>query len=566
MHQSFSSDYAKTLNYKNIGGKSMKRKVLIVFSTLCMVFVLTACGGNNNTVNSSKDETTGINEVNPSDPAFSAFKEPVTIHTVTSEYASAKYPKGDDITNNVWIRRYKEKFNVNVVTDWVSDEYDTKLNLAISSNELPDVFRVNASQFQQLIEADMILDLTSVVDKYASVRLKGYLETDASSYESGKKEGKLYGIPQLHWGFIDQPDFVWIRNDWKEELKIKDPTSIADIKNTALTFMEKHGGYGIAVDQTLDYLNLLAIAWNAHPDMWIEGSDGKLVYGSVQPEMKAALAEWSDWFKLGIIDPEFAIKDFSAMNADIVAGKVGIQPYYQWWGYNPGVDTISNLGKDAIFYPYLIPTTDGKPAKQSVFFANGSYIVVKKGFKNPEAVIKLLNDYAYIVDEGVGKESDDTLSALLDNDLAHVVGAFRVLNPNSDYEQFEAVSAALQSKDTSGLTSAGMWQKYNNSVEFINNATPSAVGDYLQQGAPKSAYSQAKKVLDSGDYIKTALWGASPEVLASYGTTLDDILTEGYTKIIMGTESIDYFDTVVQNWYAAGGDAATEAVNSVYGK
>ncbi|KUP25100.1 extracellular solute-binding protein [Paenibacillus sp. DMB5] len=550
----------------------MVKKFTVVILTFCMVFVLAACSGSGNESNSPSGEASGNNEaagsieVDPSDPSFSAFKEPVTIHTVTSEYASAKYPEGDDITNNVWIERYKEKYNINVVTDWVSDEYDTKLNLAISSNDLPDVFRVNASQLQQLIEADMIMDLTTVFEGYASDRLKGYMEADADSFESGKKDGKLYGIPQLHWGLIDQPDYIWIRNDWKEELGISDPQSVADLKDIALKFMEKHGGYGIAVDQTLDYLNLLAIAWNAHPDMWIEGGDGKLTYGSIQPEMKAALTDWAEWFKLGIIDPEFAIKDFSAMNADVVAGKVGMQPYYQWWGYNPGVDTISNLGKDAIFYPYLIPTTDGKEAKQSIFFANGNYTVIKKGFKHPEAAIKLLNDYAYIVDEGVGKESEETLSALLDNDMAHVVGAFRVLNPNSDYEQFEAVSAALQSKDTSGLTTAGMWQKYNNSVDFINNATPGATGDYLQQGAPKTAYGLSKKVLDSGNYIKTALWGASPEALASFGTTLDDILTEGFTKIIMGTESIDYFDTVVQNWRTAGGDAAAEAVNAAYGK
>lgn len=535
--------------------------------------ILGACNNSGNSSNagnsgtgSNTKETVSTNEVDTSNPAFSAYNEPVTIHTVTSEYASAKYPEGDDITNNVWIKRYKEKFNIDVVTDWVSDEYDTKLNLAISSNELPDVFRVNASQLQQLIEADMVMNLAEVFDKYASPRLKGYMEADADSYESGTKEGKLFGIPQLHWGLIDQPDFIWIRNDWKEELKLGDPKSVADLKNIALKFMEKHGGYGIAVDQTLDYLNLLAISWNAHPDMWIEDSSGKLVYGSVQPEMKDALAEWAEWYKLGIIDPEFAIKDFSAMNADIVAGKVGLQPYYQWWGYNPGVDTVSNLGKDAVFYPYQIPTVSGEKAKQSVFFANGNYIVVKKGFKNPEAVIKLLNDYAYIVDEGVGKESEETLSALLDNDMGHVVGAFRVLNPNSDYEQFEAVSKALQSKSTSGLTTAGMWQKYNNSVDFIEKATPGATGDYLQQGSPKPAYGLAKEVLDSGNYIKTALWGATPEVLASFGTTLDDILTEGFTKIIMGTENVDYFDTVVQNWRTAGGDSATEAVNGEYGK
>ncbi|MBB3107985.1 putative aldouronate transport system substrate-binding protein [Paenibacillus phyllosphaerae] len=552
----------------------MAKKATTVILSLCVSAALLAACSNSNGNSQHEASNTGTNtndvaasnEVDPSNPAFSAYKEPVTIHTVTSEYASAKYPEGDDITNNVWIRRYKEKLNIDVKTDWVSDEYDTKLNLAISSNNLPDVFKVNASQLQQLIEADMVMDLTTVFDTYASERLKGYMEADADSYESGKKDGKLFGIPQLHWGLIEQPDFLWIREDWKQELGLADPQSVDDIKNIALTFMDKHGGYGIAVDQTLDYLNLLAIAWNAHPDMWIEDGSGKLVYGSTQPEMKAALAEWADWYKQGIIDPEFAIKDFSAMNADVVAGKVGVQPYYQWWGYNPGVDTVSNLGKDAIFYPYMIPTVDGKEAKHSIFFANGSYTVIKKGFKNPEAIIKILNDYAYIVDEGVGKESEETLSALLDNDIAHVVGAFRVLNPNSDYEQYEAVSAALQSKDTAGLTTAGMWQKYNNSVAFIDKATPGAAGDYLQQGAPKTAYGLAKKVLDSRNYIKTALWGATPEVMASYGTTLDDILTEGFTKIIMGTESIDYFDTIVQNWRTAGGDTAAEAVNEVYGK
>ncbi|MFP4976975.1 hypothetical protein ACE6ED_16335 [Paenibacillus sp. CN-4] len=549
-----------------------KKSIFSLLSLIMTIILLTACSGNSDTSKGANETATtgnaatGSDEVDPSDPAFSAYKEPLTIHTVTSEYASAKYPEGDDITNNVWIDRYKEKFNIHVVTDWVSDEYDTKLNLAISSSDLPDVFRVNSAQLQQLIEADMVADLTEVFDKYASDRLKGYMEADADSYESGKKDGQLYGIPQLHWGLIDQPDFMWIRNDWKEELGTKDPETVEDLKNIALKFMEKHGGYGIAVDQTLDYLNVLAVSWNAHPDMWLEDSSGKLVYGSIQPEMKNALKEWAEWYKLGIIDPEFAIKDFSAMNADVVAGKVGMQPYYQWWGYNPGVDTISNLGKDAIFYPYQLPSITGGKAKQSVFFANGYYTVVNKSFKHPEAVIKLMNDYAYIVDEGVGKESEDLLSSLLDNDLAHVVGAFRVLNPNSDYEQFEAVSAALKSNDTSGLTSTGMWQKYNNSVEFIKNATPSAVGDYLQQGAPKAAYSLSKEVLDSGNYVKTALWGAAPEVLAGYGTTLDDILTEGFTKIIMGSESIDYFDTVVQNWKAAGGDAATEAVNTAYGK
>lgn len=506
-------------------------------------------------------------ELSDEEKQFGAYSDTVTISTVTSEYLSAKYPEGDDITNNAWIRAYKDRFNIEVVTDWVSDEYDTKLNLSISSGELPDVFKVNSAQLNLLAEADMLYDMTEVFEEYASDRLKQYMQDDYDSYQSGVIKGKFLGIPQMHWGIIDQPDYIWIRKDWKEALKLDDPKTMEDVVNIAKAFNDAgYSSYGMAVDQTLDYLNLTAIAWNAHPDMWIEGSDGNIAYGSVQPEMKAAIAEWAKWYQEGILNPDFATLDFNAMNEAVVSGNVGVQPFYQWWGYNPGVDTVSSNGAESIFEPYLIPSAIGEEVMQSIFFANGSYTVVSKDCKNPEAAVKLLNFYAYMVDEAAGKEDSEILSGFLDSDMAHVVGAFRVLNPACDYEQYAAVSKALETGDTSAFTTSGMWQKYNNSVEFKTNQTPSATGDYMQQGHEKSSYGLSTYVLDNNLYIKSKLWGAAPEAQLNYGSTLDDLLTEGFTKIIMGIESIDYFDTVVANWKSAGGDEVTAQMNEMYKK
>lgn len=549
-------------------------------AVLLILTLLFASMGCNNIKKDSEDASLGgdtdaitnMNEsaknMTPEELQFGAYDETVTISTATSEYLSAQYPQGDDITNNVWIRAYMERFNINVVTDWVSDEYDTKLNLAISSGELPDVFRVTSAQLRQLIEADMIWDLSEVFDTYASDRLKGYMKTDYDSYLSGTVGDAFYGIPQMHWGIIDQPDYVWIRKDWKEELELEDPKTMDDVVNIAKTFMEKgYSTYGMAVDQSLDYLNVLAPAWGAYPDMWIAGKDGNIVYGSTLPEMKDAIAAWATWYEEGLLDADFATYDFVAMNEGVVSGQVGIQPFYQWWGYNPGVDTVSNNGPDAFFEPYLIPSAIGKDeVVQSIFFANGSYTVVSKECKNPEAVIKLLNFYAYMVDEAVGQEDESIIAEFLDNDRAHVVGAFRVLNPNCDYEQYQAVSKALETTDTSHFTTSGMWQKYNNSIEYINNQTPGALGDYMQQGNDKSSYGLSTYVLDNELYVKSELWGASPEALLSYGSTLDDLLTEGFTKIIMGIEDIDYFDTVISNWKAAGGDEVTLGINEMYGQ
>ena len=65
--------------------------------------------------------------------------------------------------------------------------------------------------------------------------------------------------------------------------------------------------------------------------------------------------------------------------------------------------------------------------------------------------------------------------------------------------------------------------------------------------------------------MKSELKGFTPETILNTGTTLDDILTEGFTKIIIGDQPIEYFDTVVENWKKAGGEQATKEMNELYG-
>lgn len=54
--------------------------------------------------------------------------------------------------------------------------------------------------------------------------------------------------------------------------------------------------------------------------------------------------------------------------------------------------------------------------------------------------------------------------------------------------------------------------------------------------------------------------------LQAAGSTLNDILIEGFTKIIIGEKPIDYFDEIVQQWLTAGGAQATAEINETYGK
>ena len=499
---------------------------------------------------------------------WAAYDEPVQITTALVENAGIQWHDGDTYDDNPWYREYKERFNIEVTNKWiVSSDYSTKLNLSIADGDLPDVFFCSADQFQQLYEAGMIHDLTDVYEQYASDTLKGYMEAEAATFDTAKRDGRVYAIPQMSYGTIDQISQIWVRQDWMKEAGVDSLDTMDDVTELARVFMEKYNTYGITEDKDLTGFFIMAPAWGAHPKIWVETEDGTLGYGSVQPEMKDALAAYAEWYAEGILDPEFVSRDMSAMSQEVVSGKAGINPFYQWWGDDPGVAVIGNLGPDAIFDAYEIPSAIGQEVTYPITFPNYGYIVVSKDCEHPEAALKLLNLFAYLSDDAAGVEDPEWLNNFFDKAYPVIPYGLRVFNPQTDYEQYVQVSSALAEDGEVDVAALGKNSaKYFNCVEFLENGTPAAVADFCQQGnGEHAAYYISKNALDEGRIVTDAMWGSPTMTIGNMGSTLDDILLEGFTKIIVGQESIDYFDTLVAEWEAAGGAMATQEINETSG-
>ena len=546
-----------------------KRKQALAFLLAgCMAFGMTGCMTKGEDKSANKKGETQKKVEAPEGP-LEKYSETVKISTVLPENAGIQWQEGDSYDDNPWYRAYKERLNIEVTNDWVSNDYSTKLNLTIADGNLPDVFCVDDQQLQQLIEADLIWDLTESFDKYASDTIKGYMEAESATFETGKRDGKLYGIPQLSYGIIDQPNQVWVRQDWANQAGLQDIKTVKDMEELGKKFMEQGSKYAFTEDQNLDCMMVMAPAWGAHPGIWVEGEDGNLEYGSIQPQMKDVLTTYAQWYKDGLLNAEFTTTDMDKMFQGIINGEVGIMPYAQWVGYNPGPDVISNLGAEAVMDAYAIPSANGEEVKSSITYSNYGYVVVSKECQNPEAAVKLLNFYAYMMDEAQGKEEPEFINSLFNNAYLNIPYALRVVNPMTDYNQFEKVTSYLEKyQNGEEVDSAELGKdavKYENCVQWLEEQAPAAVGDWMQQGSPKSAYRISKEVIDNEQYIKDAYWGQQVETLLNSGSTLDDILKEGFTKIIVGEESIDYFDTLVDNWAKAGGTKATEEINETYG-
>ena len=553
----------------------MKRKLLSVLLATAMTVSLVACGNSNSEVGQQEkesaetkqtstqkseetEETVEVSEIDIMAP----YEEPVTI-SIGQIAWSWDYEGNDSDYDNVWTREYKNRFNIDLdVVFAETTEYGSKVNLAIAEQNIPDVMRVTYDQLQQLIDADMLCDLTDVFETYAYDSIKSYMEMDPVSFENGKRDGKLYGIPRLGDGAFTELNYVWIRKAWKEALKLEDPETMEDVLDICRAFMQEYGGYGMGVVNNLASLNILAQAWGAHPGIWVETESGEIGYGSVQPEMKTALAEFAKWYQEGIIDENFATMDTVKVNEDQLNGKYGVYAYGQAWGWAPGNDMVDLNGPEAIFEPYAIPSATGEEVLHGVNSTNTHFIVVSKECENPEAVIKMINlkdDVKHNAEFAVAEP--EVRSALNDDAREHMASVLGVEYPNKEKELVLPVLEAVEKRDIN-LLSAELQSRYNEHIDFIENGSRAGVGRYLQS----KAFVIAKEIWENDQVLQNMIWGVKTESIIENKSILDSFLVEGFSKIIMGMEPIDYFDTIVEEWKASGGDQMTTEVNEFLSK
>lgn len=299
-------------------------------------------------------------------------------------------------------------------------------------------------------------------------------------------------------------------------------------------------------------------SYHAYPQSWVKGEDGKLVYGSIQPEMKQALASLQQLYKDGQLDKEFGVKGDAKVLELASAGKLGM-------AYGPMFFSLTLLDSrkndpNADWQAYPIVSIDDKPAySQTQANAISNYYVINKDAKNPEAMFKMIN-------VSVDMDTNPNVSQEEYQELNYVDGIetwqyfpFFVVNPNKNLEVHKKVVAALDSKDTTGLNQEQI-DAYNNSL-----AMEEGKGDATNWGMSKvfgreGSYSVIDKLLTANLFKPSDFIKSPTKTMTIKSATLKKLEIQTYTKIIMG-ESLDSFDKFVDDWKKLGGDQITAEVN-----
>lgn len=549
----------------------MSIKKMLLPLLLVVMLSLAACSSNSDNggvgTDANQNNTGGGEDKNSQgtvvgDP-FSPFEDQISFTIGRQGVAGNNLPSGDTLEDNDFLRYVEERLNIKIdyafsVED--GDGYTQRVNLAIAGTNIPDVMLVGESQFRRLVEADMLEDLSDAYETYASDLIRDYYNSfgdivlDAVTFD-----GELLALPDTILAGNNQ--FLWVREDWLKELNHEVPETLEDIVNVTKAFKENNMG-GANTVGLLGDVNLytsggfftfdpIFAAHHSYPGLWIKNDEGEVINGSIAPETKEALGVLRQMYLDEIIDKEFVARKWDDNAALVASGQSGIlfAPWFAGWMLSDAVANDNN----ADWIPISAPLDSAGKFNVADSAPSGMYLVVKKGFEHPEAIVKALN----VQYEGLRLRDPNAVSIYEGLGVSWLNYPFNLQLNYKDAVLREAIALdeALANGDASSLPESQI-PRYE-SIVFDNENPKEDMAHYANKLA---FYTGALELgSDAVDEVTPVFFGQTP-AMSTKGAQLEKLEEEAFLKIITGVEPLDHFDEFVREWKRLGGDEITEEV------
>lgn len=489
---------------------------------------------------------------------------------------NSNLPDGETYENNAYTRLLNERLNVQNqdVFEAMDEQYTDSVTMVIAQNDLPDVMIVeDLDELQYLVDNDMIADLTDSYNNCMSDTIKNiYGSYGRDILDVVTFGGKIMAIPETN--ISDGPNLIWLRKDWMDALGLSAPRTLSDVEEIIRQFKEKDPGHngagntvGLVCDTSLcggcgyssEYtLDIIFAAYGAFPKQWIYDEDGNVVYGSVRPEAKEALAHIHELYKEGILDQDFLMRTSSNLIELIVDGQCG-SFFGPWWAPNNPLMQAVEQNKDAEWQPYLIATEESGLTSYHTQNPSGKYIVVRKGYEYPEIACKIVSvlfDYL--------RYNDRDNQEIVDYYKENVDPTARPFAINVDYNnalqicygELNHVFAGDKSADDLNVLEYSYYEACESYLKDAENAS-------AEDWAAYTSRITACKILNDGRTNKVeSLYFGETETMVTDWWSLENLESDTYLKIVTGESSLDEFDRFVENWYQNGGETITKEVRA----
>lgn len=286
-----------------------------------------------------------------------------------------------------------------------------QFNLLIASGKLPDIISWHwdalPGGISKYIQSDTIIKLNDLLQDNG----KNYTAA-LDKYPEIKKEATLDDgiIPAFYRLDPDQRRLAYagfgLRGDWLKKLNLTAPATMDDWHKVLTAFKTQDpNGNGKADEipwvQTKGpgptYVNF-ASAYGILDGMYKDLDTGKVKFGPIDPGYKDFITTMAQWYKEGLIDPDFATSDANAFNAKI-QNSIGGATYFGGIGGAVGGNITTARAQTPDFTLVGVNNPKGSDGKSHSSTGNivsnvSGGCAITSSCKYPAAAAKFL-DYYY---------------------------------------------------------------------------------------------------------------------------------------------------------------------------
>ncbi|WP_040951300.1 extracellular solute-binding protein [Gorillibacterium massiliense] len=546
--------------------KGSKKWITLVLSFFLVVMVaLTACSKEKSAETASpvpsadkatqKPEPTKQPEPTKAEPFEIKWLRPIDI--------SKPYDPNKDAVKDAVEQALGVKFKVELVD---TQQYKTKLNLKMSSGDVPDIVRMDvADDFQKYAPQGAFVDLTTMINEKDTPNI--WREIPQNIFDLLKVNGKIYGIPYVGGPGSGYRWNIVMRSDYLKAINVEVPKTLDEYYNDLKKIKETYpdviplGGYTSQIGE-VKYANnsfdLVFGAFGVTPGYFTE-KDGKFSSYDIDPRMKDALLFLQKMYKENLIDKEFATIKEEQLRDKLYSGK--LFSWMGWWStasdYDTQIETFlqkkdGKLGKDAALpdqsqQPYIyLALTDALLGKDGIYVAPqgapfGQVNAISAKTKDPKQLLQ-------IIDKGLTEENqmlsvwgvENTDYKIADGKLAQITDAVSpdtLVDKDGKYRGIQSYTWAPGLKG---------WPRY---LEAVPLRKSQSLG---------IAINNKYQIQDASNYLD------SPTKIAKM-KEINTIRDSYFTQIIMGAD-ISKFDEFVAKWKSQGGDKILQELEDSFKK
>lgn len=428
------------------------------------------------------------------------------------------------------------------VTIVPTDQFLQKVNLMMASNDLPDIIRFQGYDHFQYIDSGFLLDLTEYLKEYPDL----YAVMPPEAWEMVTVDGHIYTIPNYN---VPGKYSYYMREDWLKNVDMAAPTNLDELRAVlnAFTHDDPDGNgvadtYGLSTNGAIinmDNTPFMPIfgAYGIQPNRFFE-KDGAAYNPVLTENYKQALQYCYELYAEDkVVDPDLFVVQGDAALQNIVNNHTGSA--VGWWS--------------------LVCEVLNDQQKMNEIHPEAEWVVLND-IKGPDG------------DYGMLGNNLNTFTVSISATSEHVDKCLELLNYLGSDEGFMLSSYGEEGVHYTVDADGNFVARTEEGTTAMNDKWLDTLSQYVYRVMEYQEilctinphYREYQQAAMNAKLYQNIFEGITTEESTMYLADLNQILLDWSVRFITGKESLENFDTFVQEYKASGGDEVMASYLNVY--